>query len=573
MFYNGIIFDLDNTLYDYDICHASALNKVIYSLLEYCPNDFNYESINSLYLTITTKLKNELGNTAASHNKTIYFKRLIEELKLKFSLVPLVTDMYWNTFYSKMECFEGVKEFVAWNKLIGKKIGIITDYQTEYQFIKLKRLDLLESVDVIITSEEVGIEKPSTQMFQTILRQMNLPADEVIMIGDNYQKDIQGATTVGILSYWFTKNNNNNKEFNNFNVLHSKFKEIYNELNHLKTLSKYCGERFDLVQAGGGNSSVKVEDWLFIKASGYNLSAIELNKGYVVIDNAKLKKDISNKNDTEMDITSYNVIGIKRGSIETFMHAILKKYTIHLHPIQLNRFLICKNARDICQSIYPDGLIIDYLTPGIKVCQAIKQIYNNEKVIFLINHGLIITCDSIDETYTLLEDVLNKFELALYKTGLLSLDKYKHTNTISRVINSTFLQKNITYLCENLLINHYLIHKRNLFEENITFPDALIYCGMRILFVEEIPLLSYALIDHKNLYGEMPKIIVISKDNNIYITSHSLNKCKEIEEVLKANLFILDSDGKEIEKNYLSMEEICFLNNWDAEKYRKLLNT
>ena len=49
---------------------------------------------------------------------------------------------------------------------------------------------------------------------------------------------------------------------------------------------------------------------------------------------------------------------------------ILKKYTIHLHPIQLNRFLICKNARDICKTIYPDGLIIDYLTPGIKVIPA-----------------------------------------------------------------------------------------------------------------------------------------------------------------------------------------------------------
>ena len=252
------------------------------------------------------------------------------------------------------------------------------------------------------------------------------------------------------------------------------------------------------------------------------------------------------------------------------MHSILKKYTIHLHPIQLNRILICKHARELCHTIYPDGLIIDYLTPGIKVCQAIKDVYNNEKVIFLINHGLIITSDSIEEIYTLLDDVLNKFELALYKILLLSLDKYKHTNTISRVINSTFLQENITYLCENVLINHYLIQKRNLFEENITFPDALIYCGMRILFVEEISLLSDALIDYKNLYGEMPKIIVISKDNNIYITSHSLNKCKEIEEVLKANLFVLDSDERD--KNYLSMEEICFLNNWDAEKYRKLIN-
>ena len=566
MFYNGIIFDLDNTLYDYDICHKYALNKAIYYLLEYCRNDYEY--INNLYLIIANRLKNELGNTAASHNKTIYFKQLIEELKLKYSLVTLITETYWNTFYNKMECFEGVKEFIEWNKLIGKKIGILTDYQTEYQIIKLKRLGLLTFVDVIITSEEVGIEKPSAKMFQTILRKMNLTADEVTMVGDNYKKDIQGAISIGILSYWFTRNDNN-KEFNNFIVLHSKFKEIYNELNHLKTLSKYCGERFDLVQAGGGNSSVKVDDWLFIKASGYNLSAIELNKGYVVIDNAKLKRDIANKNDTEMDITSYNVIGTKRGSIETFMHSILKKYTIHLHPIQLNRFLICKNARDICQSIYPDGLIIDYLTPGIKVCQAIKDVYNNEKVIFLINHGLIITCDSIEEIYTLLDDVLNKFEIELEHRELLS--KYKHTNTISSAINSTFVQENITYLCENVLINHYLIHKRTLFEENITFPDALIYCGMRILFVDDIPLLPGALIDYKNFYGEMPKIIVISKDNNIYITSHSLNKCKEIEEVLKANLFILDSDEKG--KNYLPMEEICFLNNWDSEKYRKLLNT
>ena len=76
MFYNGIIFDLDNTLYNYDICHEYALNKVIYYLLEYCPNDFSYEYINSLYLVIANKSKNELGNTAPSHNKTTKHNRL-----------------------------------------------------------------------------------------------------------------------------------------------------------------------------------------------------------------------------------------------------------------------------------------------------------------------------------------------------------------------------------------------------------------------------------------------------------------------------------------------------------------
>jgi len=227
-----------------------------------------------------------------------------------------------------VSCFEGAKDFIVWNKSLGKKIGILTDYETEYQINKLNRLGLLDYVDVLVTSEEVGIEKPSVQMFQTILRKMNLTATEVIMIGDNYEKDIQGALNMGILCYWFTRTNVNvnasriYREFNNFKVLLAKFKEINSELINFKRLSKYCGERFDLVQAGGGNSSVKIDDWMLIKASGYNLSAVDLNKGYVVIDNERLKNDINGEN--VMDVINYNVFGTKRGSIETFMHAILK---------------------------------------------------------------------------------------------------------------------------------------------------------------------------------------------------------------------------------------------------------
>ena len=52
------------------------------------------------------------------------------------------------------------------------------------------------------------------------------------------------------------------------------------------------------------------------------------------------------------------------------------------------------------------------------------------------------------------------------------------------------------------------------------------------------------------------------------MNSHNIQKCKEIEDVFKSNFIVLDT---EISKNFLSYEEICFLNNWDAEKYRKLL--
>jgi HAD superfamily hydrolase (TIGR01549 family) len=509
------------------------------------------EYIKSLYDDISKKIKYELTNTASSHNKSIYFKQLLETLNIGFSQFQIINNLYWETFYENLVCFDGVKDFIIWNKNIGKKIGILTDYETEYQVIKLEKLGLLKYIDILVTSEEVGIEKPSTQMFYTMLQKLNLNPGDVIMIGDNYEKDIKGAINSNILGYWFHKNNPN---FNNFIDLHSQFVSILNELDKFKKISKYCGERFDLVQAGGGNTSVKINDLMFIKASGYNLTNIDEINGYTVINNKLLLEDI-NANKTK-DVIEYNFIGNKRGSIETFMHSILKKYTVHLHPIQINRILVSKKAIEIINEVYPNSLIIEYLTPGIKVCNKIKEKYNNENIIFLLNHGIIITSNDINHVYNLINDVLIKFE----EYQQINFDKYKITNIISKHVNSVFNVSNVSYLCQDEVINKYFTKNMDLFKQNISFPDSLIYCGVKNLFgLENIH-------DYKSLYEECPKVII---DNGlIFINSHSLTKCKEIEDVLKSNLLILDSN---FQKNYLSADEMCFLNNWDAEKYRKLL--
>jgi len=547
MYYKGIIFDLDNTLYDYDLCHNKAIDSVFNYLLS-INNSVTVEYIKGLYERISNNLKFELGFTASSHNKSIYFKQLLEKLNNQLSFINILNKLYWETFYNNMVCFDGVVDFITWNKQHKIKIGLLTDYETEYQIIKLDKLGLLEYIDCIVTSEEVGIEKPSAKMFYTIIQKMKLNVTDVIMIGDNYEKDIRGAKNVNIMSYWIHKNNYNFKD------LHINFTSIRDELLIFTKFSKFCGERFDLVQAGGGNTSVKINDLMFIKASGYKLTTIDEKNGYTVINNTILLKDINNN--SVKDVTEYNYIGNNRGSIETFMHSILQKYTIHLHPIQINRILISSSAKQIIKNIYPSSLIIDYFTPGITVCTKIKEVYNNENVIFLLNHGIIITHDNIDELYTMLDDVLNKFEA--YQQ--LDVSKYKRTNAISKKVNDIFNVSNISYLCEDRVINKYLEQNMDLFKKNITFPDALIYCGLKCLFgLDNIE-------EYKNVYDECPKIII--ENGLIYINSHSLAKAKEIEDVLKSNLIILDSI---FEKNNLSVDEICFLNNWDSEKYRQLI--
>jgi len=340
--------------------------------------------------------------------------------------------------------------------------------------------------------------------------------------------------------------------------LHKKFIDFYNEIKKLKMISRYCGERFDLVQAGGGNTSVKVNDIMFIKASGFNLSDINENKGYVSIKNKYLLDDLSNN--TFKKITEYNMYGKLRGSIETYMHSILNKYTIHLHPIQVNKILILENSKSIINQLFPNSLFIEYVTPGIKVHNEIKKKYNNEEVIFLDNHGVIITTNDFNTIKTSIDNIINKCE----KYISIDYSNYKLTNKISKFIFEKYDKDVISYLSQDLKIIEYLKNNKHLFKESITFPDALVYCGIKPVIgnIQDIE-------KYYNNYKEIPKIFIDNKRNLLFIISNSLKKCKEIEDVLKANLFILDTKEK---KQYLSQDEICFLNNWDAEKYRIIFN-
>ena len=553
MFYKGIIFDLDNTIYNYTECHNIAITATLtyFNTLIEC----TFDELFVQYTIISKSLKQQISNVASSHNKSIYFKHLCEHYNVSFTHYKTICDMYWSKFYENIKCFPGLQEFIEWNKNIGIKILILTDYETEYQIEKISKCNLLNFIDHIVTSEEVGIEKPHQNMFNYAMEKLDLQHHEVLMIGDNYEKDIRGATQCNIKSYWFTDCDSDTM-FSDYKKLFAKFKSYYDDITTLKNLSRYCGERFDLVQGGGGNTSVKNNNIMFIKASGHTLANMTLNNGYSTIDNNKLLHDISSN--TINNIMTYNFFGETRSSIETFMHSVLNKYVLHLHPIQILKVLVTKNAETIVNKLCPVALFLPYITPGIEICTQLLKLWKGEKIIFLQNHGIIITSNNIGEIYSILENTIEKFEKYLN----IDYSSYKYVNIISNYIDPSY--KYVTWLCEDEIIKHY-IKNINILTDKITFPDALIYCGIKLLLITDnnIGTLS-TFIEQINC---VPAIVLYK--NNIFIVGLSLNKCKEIQDVFKAKLLISDVND---EKNYLSDNEICFLSNWDAEKYRQLMN-
>lgn len=200
----GIVFDLDNTLYDYDACNDTALLAVrnyMVSRFGICGQDFN-----QLYDSAGKQVKERLGLVAASHNRLLYMQTFLEK-QHAFSAEETLNcyHLYWDSFLNQMELEPGVEKMLERCKNSGLKTAICTDLTAQIQFRKIVHLGLDSFIDIIVTSEEAGIEKPDSKIFQLVLNKLSLRADEAMMVGDDFSKDIIGACSVGMKAAWYNK--------------------------------------------------------------------------------------------------------------------------------------------------------------------------------------------------------------------------------------------------------------------------------------------------------------------------------------------------------------------------------
>ena len=195
-------------------------------------------------------------------------------------------------------------------------------------------------------------------------------------------------------------------------------------------ISKYAGMRNDLAQAGGGNTSVKLDDRvMLVKSSGFQLADVSENSGYSKID-YRLIEDYFKENllaDGQSAETAAEQIVLTedagnalltkaqmaggRASIETFLHAVTGKYTLHSHPTLVNILTARKDGREILEELFPDSVYVPYRKPGAalaetyyKICQAAGA----PEIIFLESHGLVVSGDLAEGVISRTEEVLEK---------------------------------------------------------------------------------------------------------------------------------------------------------------------
>lgn len=196
----GVLLDLDNTLYGYDVCHEAAMRSS-YAFVRRAVN-LSFEEFKKRYDISRREIKKWIDGRAASHSRLLYFQNFFEtyfgitdaELTLK------AEQAYWNGFFKKMKLYSGVKDFLISCRKNGVAVCIVTDLTAEIQLRKIMRLKIANLINLVVSSEEAGADKPHKSIFILALKKLGCSPKEVILVGDDdcNKKDIRGAKAIGI---------------------------------------------------------------------------------------------------------------------------------------------------------------------------------------------------------------------------------------------------------------------------------------------------------------------------------------------------------------------------------------
>ena len=199
---DAILFDTDNTLYDYGPANELAEKAVeckIQNLLGVNSNIFR-----ATYQQSKREIKSQLGHTASSHSRLLYFQRMLELLGFKAQLLTALDleQTFWRTFLANAPLFPGVIDLLEDLRFHNIPIAIVTDLTSHIQLRKLTYFHLEETFDAVVTSEEVGADKPDPKNFKLVLKKLGLTSEHKLwMVGDNPFTDIVGGRSIGATTF------------------------------------------------------------------------------------------------------------------------------------------------------------------------------------------------------------------------------------------------------------------------------------------------------------------------------------------------------------------------------------
>ena len=84
------------------------------------------------------------------------------------------------------------------------RLGVVSNFYGNLQVL-LDEAELSPLLDTVVESAHVGIEKPDPAIYRLAAERLALPAAEIVMVGDNFDRDVRSARTIGMRAIWLRR--------------------------------------------------------------------------------------------------------------------------------------------------------------------------------------------------------------------------------------------------------------------------------------------------------------------------------------------------------------------------------
>ena len=299
--------------------------------------------------------------------------------------------------------------------------------------------------------------------------------------------------------------------------------------------SAEIGKNILYVQGSGGNTSIKIQNKLFIKASGFELKDAYNKNIFVNVDYKKVIEGI-NSNKKDLLTNTWENSGKLRPSIETSLHALMPyKYVMHLHCINSLSWLVQKDFR-------------------IAIKKTLSCKIN--KILLLANHGIVVSDDNLEMLLKNLERISSNL---FQKVSNIKKANFSYLEEISEGTPFRTIKCSIS---NQIALSKYAI---NYSIGGFMFPDQVIFLsnGFKIINSKEDIQEIYKSKKDKDL---LPILII---PNQGILVPRSLSNKTEL--ILKTLAMIINRIPPKMTINYLSEKEVIKLSKMESEIYRKNL--
>ena len=202
--YRNLFIDLDDTVYDFSAASRESFFET-YELLHYERFFDSFEHYMSIYEPHNLELwriygegkitKEELNKRRYSHPLEVvgvndqqladtFCREALSRIPTKGHLVPGAVELleYLRPRYNMYILSNGFKEL---------------------QSRKMQTAGIDKYFDALILSEDIGVNKPDSRLYEYAIRKTASKPEESLMIGDMFDTDIVGAANFGIDSIYF----------------------------------------------------------------------------------------------------------------------------------------------------------------------------------------------------------------------------------------------------------------------------------------------------------------------------------------------------------------------------------